>query len=107
MATPRRRSECNNVTLLRKPPNGIFAYHRPIMFQTNRLQPPPGHNPFSHYPVVNLVTNVVRVICGIAAHDANELGWLWPGLIITSQWRLVGTCTVDSLTPNPRPFVPP
>ena len=34
----------------------------------------PRANPSRHYPVVNLVTNVVRVICGIAAHDANELG---------------------------------
>jgi hypothetical protein len=27
-ASPGRRSECNNLTLRRKPPNGIFAYHR-------------------------------------------------------------------------------
>jgi hypothetical protein len=36
-------------------------------------------NPSSRYPVVSLVTNVVIVICGIAAHDANELGLFMAG----------------------------
>ena len=29
VATPRRRSECNNVTLRRKSPNEILVYHTP------------------------------------------------------------------------------
>ena len=42
-------------------------------FKLTDFNRPPA-NPSSHYPVVNLVTNVVILIFAIAAHDANELG---------------------------------
>jgi len=38
VATPRRRSECNNVTLRRKQPNGIFAYHNATCMASELLR---------------------------------------------------------------------
>jgi Histidine kinase len=43
------------------------------MFRTNRLQRP-RPIPLAITPLSIFVTNVVIVICGIAGHDANELG---------------------------------